>query len=427
MRLALLALSAAAIAAGTFAITGCIGARPANPAATQPVTEIDPATTQPSFWYAKPAISEVDTGNFDAAIEACKVVARSYLFEIDRVDYRGGLVTTLPLVSKQWFEPWRPDTGTMGMVLDNSIATIRRTLVFQIVRNADNSFTISPKVLVERESLLERRITDVTQYRQVFSGPAGSHASADRAQISMNEDAENPLQDLPPKYWFPIARDTKMELGVGARLRGKLPLSAAVAARPVPAVLQPAAAVSLKADGAIIALGPDQTVYIDLGAADKVVPGMTFEVYEARAALPAVGQYAKNNPGAKGWIEVIAVGSASATCRTLSMVGSARPVQGDQVFNFIYERGRQNRFTVAGDFATAAHDTLTGLIWRWNGIVDDRPTDKTQYVVLGAPPKDPAAAQAYAAIKAQAEQLKIPTLNEDQFNLLIRYYDPSKR
>jgi hypothetical protein len=67
------------------------------------------------------------------------------------------------------------------------------------------------------------------------------------------------------------------------------------------------------------------------------------------------------------------------------------------------------------------------LIWRWNGAVDPRIVPETTYLILGTPPREQAAQQAYEAAKSTAEQLKTPTLTEDRFNLLIRYYDPSKR
>jgi len=82
---------------------------------------------------------------------------------------------------------------------------------------------------------------------------------------------------------------------------------------------------------------------------------------------------------------------------------------------------------VAGDFPGDNRETIVGLIWRWNGIVDGRVSTQTDYLILGAAPTQGPAREAYDAIKTQAEQLKIPILSEERFNVLIRYYDPVKR
>ena len=43
---------------------GCIGNRPSNPAATQPVTMVDPQLAEKEYWLAKPSTAEV-RGAFD--------------------------------------------------------------------------------------------------------------------------------------------------------------------------------------------------------------------------------------------------------------------------------------------------------------------------------------------------------------------------
>ena len=48
-------------------------------------------------------------------------------------------------------------------------------------------------------------------------------------------------------------------------------------------------------------------------------------------------------------------------------------------------------------------------------------------MILGAAPSQAAAREFYDGIKSQAEQLKIPVLSEERFNLLIRYYNPEKK
>jgi hypothetical protein len=193
---------------------GCI-TKPQNPAATQPVTAVDLATTQPSYWLSQPPADQVKSTDFDALWESCKSTARAYLFTLEREDFRAGVITTRPMVSKQWFEPWRPDTGTLAGMNENSLATIRRTLRFEIERGDDGSFTITPKVLIERMTLLERRLSSASQYRSVFIGPSTP------PRYSVNLDDESAM-DLPVKYWTPVGRDTEMEKQVAKRLQKEL-------------------------------------------------------------------------------------------------------------------------------------------------------------------------------------------------------------
>src|SRR5690606_576953 len=74
-------------------------------------TDVDPALADPAYHLAQPAVATVRHGDFTALWDAAEEVARTRLFAIDRRDYRGGRLTTHPMVSKQWFELWRRDAG----------------------------------------------------------------------------------------------------------------------------------------------------------------------------------------------------------------------------------------------------------------------------------------------------------------------------
>lgn len=417
--------AATLLAAATVGyLGGCIG-KPQNPSATQPATAIDPATTQPTYWLARAAVAQVHGADFDPLWESCKSTARGYLFALDRVDPRSGVLQTAPMVSKQIFEPWRPDTGTFYDTVANTLGTIRRTLRFELSRNDDGTYTATPKVLIEREAILERRVTAVSQYRTAFSGPA-PHVQARQA---VNLEPETTF-DVPVKYWYPTGRDEVMEKQVARRLEKELAHHGTVVSKAPAVAVTPADAagtVPFVPDGAVSAMPADGFIYINAGAPEKVVPGMTFEVYSTRATLPSLASYASQNPQSKGWIEVVSVDKSGSKCRALR-VNEKEPIRpGDEIFNFVFERGKTNHFAVMGDFASTDRDTVTGLIWRWNGAVDPRVVPETNYVILGTPPKDASGRQAYDAAKSAAEQLKVPVVNEDKFNLLIRYYDPSKR
>ena len=151
------------IVSGTM-LLGCLG-YPSNPAATQPVTITDTATTQPDFRFDKPSNAVAFYDSFATLFKTCENVCRDYGFKIDRVDYRTGTLTTEPLESAQAFEPWRPDVQTLAGSRDSTIASVRRTLRFDIRRDPDGRFVVSPKCLVERQTVQEQRITSVALYK----------------------------------------------------------------------------------------------------------------------------------------------------------------------------------------------------------------------------------------------------------------------
>jgi hypothetical protein len=416
-------LCALATGAGALAvlISGCI-THPQNPAATQPATVVDLATTQPTYWLDQPAAAQVRGRDFDTVWDVCKATARGYLFALDRVDYRAGEITTLPMVSKQWFEPWRSDSGSSYQVLANSMGAIRRTLSFQVAREPDATYTVTPKVLVEREVILERRVSDVSQYRLAFSGPGAKIQPREAVTLDPNT-----YPDVPLKYWYPTGRDTEMEVQVAKRVQQELERrhSTGGAGAAVAAGVPAARAIPLQADGMVSEVEGDQAVSINLGEADRVKPGMTFEVYDARATLPTLESFGTSNPQSKGWIELVSVGNGRSACKVLQREGAPMR-KGDQVFNFIFRRGEANHFAVTGDFATP-RQTVTDLITRWGGVVDAAVTPQTSYLILGAAPAAGPARQAFDGARSQAEQLKVPIVSEDRFNMLIRYYDPGRR
>ena len=169
---------------------GCIGKRPANPAATQPATAIDPKVAEAWYWLDQPATAQVSGRDLAVLWETCEAVAREYLFRIDRRDHRAGMLSTEPMISKQFFEPWRKDAGTINDVKEASVATIRRTIYFQFTHNADETYTVVPKVVVERHSKVE-----------------GKHRTE---------------EDMPSSYWYALRRDAVMEGKLAGSIRRKL-------------------------------------------------------------------------------------------------------------------------------------------------------------------------------------------------------------
>jgi len=168
---------------------GCMGKRPANLATTRPVTDVDPQLAENDYWLAKPASVEV-RGDFEKLWQASEDAAHEFLFKIDRRDKRSGLMTTEPLISKQFWEFWRKDVGTLRDANEATLASIRRTIYFQFRREKDGGFTVAPKVIVEKDSKVD------PIYKADIEGPS--------------------------TYWYAMRRDEVVEKRVAAAVRKKL-------------------------------------------------------------------------------------------------------------------------------------------------------------------------------------------------------------
>ncbi len=203
------------VAAG--AIFGCTSERPkvADLPATMPVrTASDAQLADPEWWLQLDAlgVDRVTGGDFDRLWANAERVSRDYLFTIDRRDRRLGLLTTQPNVSAQWFEPWRRELRTGDDIAASSIATHRRTIYFNFDKSGDR-YTVTPKVLVERQSLEERRVTGI-----LIKGYLRRNSTDD---ISGTRESDAGVL-LPGSYWYPVGRDYALEQKLVADLNASL-------------------------------------------------------------------------------------------------------------------------------------------------------------------------------------------------------------
>jgi hypothetical protein len=181
---------------------GCQAHQPANAPSTQPSL----ATTQPSYWLSLPATASLEARDFERLWTACEESTRHFGFIPDRLDRRAGLITSQPLISKQFFELWRNDVATGDDLSNSSLATYRRTVRFHIEKLDAGGYRATPSVLIERETIAERPIIASVYLRQAFRsdrGHGGPHnvgtPESDRGII------------LPRRYWTPTGRDTAVE------------------------------------------------------------------------------------------------------------------------------------------------------------------------------------------------------------------------
>ena len=190
-----------------------------HPAATQPATAIDKKTLNHTYGLDQPAVAQVTAVSFDRLWNAFRDAIVADGFTLDRRDYREGLLTTVPLVSKSSFEFWRNDVVDDHSLAQSTLGTVRRTVRVQVQRQPDGSYQATPKVLVERYSMIQRRITSVAQYRDIFS-------------ITLQDvarDTEEAGQAIPAEYWYPIARDHALERQLAQSAKQRLPQAALVA------------------------------------------------------------------------------------------------------------------------------------------------------------------------------------------------------
>jgi hypothetical protein len=197
---------------GAALLAGCAGRNDALEPTTQPTTlpgNVEEST--PGYWFAKPAVDSVSGLDFDRLMDVAEREARDRHFAIDRRDYRQGLLTTVPMVSAQWFEVWRPDVSTLDDAAESSLATVRRSIRFEIARGDGGQFVLTPKVLVERQAVTERQLSDPALYRQAFA-----------RTLARGSRSRDQGLDVAQRYWYAIGRDEPFERRLAESLRRRL-------------------------------------------------------------------------------------------------------------------------------------------------------------------------------------------------------------
>ncbi len=209
-----------------------------------------------------------------------------------------------------------------------------------------------------------------------------------------------------------------------------------------PATFDPNAILA-KADGRILRAVPgSDVVYINLGAADKVKVGQGFEVYSQTGEMPATLR-------GKASIEVVTLMEETAECRITRRSPNAPIVEGDIIVNIAYERGRQPKFVVRGEFDLNYDgqidfdgiEQVTAIIRQWGGQVVPELDETVDVVVIGVAPTVPTfgrdervsdvvrdqAAQKEAQLARfrnlvdQAGRMYIPVITQNQFLFLMGY------
>ncbi len=201
-------------------------------------------------------------------------------------------------------------------------------------------------------------------------------------------------------------------------------------------------------DGQIVRVNAaTDEAYINLSSADRITAGLTFSVYDSRAGV----RFGTNQEAmGKGSIEVIEPGAVTSLCRITRTTAGQSIQAGDLIANPVYhhDRNRKFIFVVQGDFdldgdgvATAGErDRLIRLIGSWGGVVADKVTSQTDYLVTGERPSAPSVIgdetpttgsavdertklqDQYDDLIVEAKRLGVPVLNANRFLSMIGYY-----
>lgn len=217
-----------------------------------------------------------------------------------------------------------------------------------------------------------------------------------------------------------------------------------------------------QADGEIVRVPGNDNVFINLGQGDQISPGLTFEVYDRFAGVPALGpdggtgnpdEAEDSLPQGKASIEVVRVGPGQSECRIIRQTRGQSVVERDIISNLVYDKNTKYNFVVFGDFDLDRNgaptpgdaDVIKRLITGWGGQLQNAVNVNTDFVVLGAVPEVPAqdedetatdiarreaaqkALDAYDEIRNQAISLNIPIMNQSRFLYYVGYYEQAQR
>lgn len=201
------------------------------------------------------------------------------------------------------------------------------------------------------------------------------------------------------------------------------------------------AAMTREPSGKVIQVFEEEGLcYINAGSRNGVEPGMTFSVYPADEF--------GDEEAKKASLLVMSTKPTISVCRMV-MEEDADPVTtGDLVWNIAFQPGRNLMFAVVGEFDLAAGRAATAggaqavkeMIRQMGNKVQNTPTMRTDYVVLGKqpnlpaePPEDAPAIERrvwqeqknvydqYKQAIANAKTWEIPVLNQNRFLDIIGY------
>lgn len=178
VRTSVILLSAVSLTCGA----GCVSRKtPATPLSSMTLAFADESPDAERLW------------------SAIQDTLRSHHYELDRVDRRFGVITTLPAGSQQLFEFWRHDVATGRDLLESSLSPTRRRVEVTMNAGEDGgALRVEVSVLKQRLSSLDRQFNNSGAAYQVF----GEKLPATTGQPRVSHKDEQ---------WLDLGRDAAME------------------------------------------------------------------------------------------------------------------------------------------------------------------------------------------------------------------------
>lgn len=350
-----------------------------------------------------------------------------------------------------------------GVPDDSSVAEHMRQLATDL-RATEDELDNANRQLDERKARIEQLNADAEQMKRAHQDELG----AVRGQISELQDAaENyrtEVQEVKGEYFDSIdamRQDYQAEISrlenekdtlfqERAVLKGRLDELQKILSANRLRAQDPASMV----DGHIVDTvgGRSDEVFINRGKKDRIVLGMTFEVYDSESELQEVDRLTGDLPRGKASLQVSQVGQTTSKCKITRSVPGRPVVRGDVVANAVYDPNYVFKFLVHGKFdvdgdrkpSQTEAEYLRSLIIDWGGAVvtgETLPGD-LDFLVLGMePPRPPPlpadatqyqiddwvrkrrAHERYHELFRQASEAQIPVLNTNRFFILIGYTD----
>jgi cell division protein FtsB len=205
-------------------------------------------------------------------------------------------------------------------------------------------------------------------------------------------------------------------------------------------------------DGMIVdSIGRDE-VFINRGRRDRIVLGMTFEVYDNAAALTELNRMTGELPRGKASLQVTQVRDTTSKGKITRSVPGRPVVRNDVIANAVYDPDYVFKFLIHGKFdvdgdgrpTPTEANFLRSLIIDWGGevISGEKIPGDLDFLVLGVEPPRPLpprpdateyeldawvqkrrAHELYLELFKQASDAQIPVLNSNRFFILIGYTD----
>jgi len=317
------------------------------------------------------------------------------------------------------------------------------------VQRLDSQLQDRTREVAELRTRLENQVAESRQREDAIRN---SIASYEQAARDYEEEFRRAL-DLLERAKVEVEESSRIRLMDLQRLNDSLRQDNAVMQTRVSELQRVVDAIRIKpanpaelVDGRVIDIVGNDQVYIDLGRSNRIVLGMTFEVYDDEQAIQIDPRTGEESRG-KASIQVINVGDNTSLARITRATPGRPIVRGNVIANAVYDPSYRFRFLVHGRFdvtgdgrpTVAGAEFVRSRVIEWGGevIEGDELTGDLDFVVLGAQPPLPAPLSSTADVDAfnryielraareqyddlfrQAREAQIPVLNWNRFQIL---------